>query len=330
MSLRGDIGPVCREKVLSLEDWLKSIEDAGLPLSMSLVDEGENLMPFTGPAITEPAPLVHITKDRLYLDGLNIEDVGALERELTDLIELRRSMMPESPFIQSPTCHLAIDNDVRWEAVVATVAGMSRSGITAVTFVFRDPVKTVPAPPASPIDGELARMQKSAPMRRGQIIAEMVAYVYQDCPEGLRVIASMGVNPIADFKQVILDALPEAIGQCACAPDDASVKALHWALFGNPRPSTGITVAIAPLPEPLAAARVAPTPSDASHNRTVRVIAHPGEELWEMSHRSVVEAAQSAQFVDTAADASPAMALLVSASNTVDTPKSPKEKTTKP
>lgn len=240
MELRADIGAECREKVLSLQDWLKSIEDAGLPLAMSLLDEGASLVARKGAAITDPAPLVHITVDSTFLDGVPVAGPEGLEKELTELIELRRSMMPESPFIQSPKSHLAIGSAVPWRRVAAAVAAMGKAGVEQVTFVFSDPDRTVPAPPPSPIDGELARMAKSAPVRRGQITAELVAFVYQDCPEGLRVIANMGVNPIADFKQVILDALPEAIGHCACAPDDASVKALHWALFGNPRPSSGV------------------------------------------------------------------------------------------
>jgi hypothetical protein len=55
----------------------------------------------------------------------------------------------------------------------------------------------------------------------------------------------MGINPVADFKQVILEQLPDAIGACRCAADDAAVKSLHWALFGNPRPTSGVSVDIA-------------------------------------------------------------------------------------
>jgi hypothetical protein len=259
--------------VLGLQQWLRSLEDAGMPLAMSLLDEGATLVERKGPAITEPGPLVHITQGKTYLDGIPVDGAANLQEELTKLIELRQRMMPESPFIKSPRCHLAIGGETPWEQIRLTVGAMSRAGIERVTFLFSDPGRTVPAPPASPIDEELSRMQKSAPIRRGQIIAELIAYVYQDCPQGLRVIANMGVNPIADFKQAILDALPEALGQCSCAPDDASVKSLHWALFGNPRPSSGLTVRI-----------------DGKDIPAVSTVAAPGEKLWTDTHALIAAA----------------------------------------
>ncbi len=278
--LGADIGAECREAVLSFQDWLRSIEDAGLPLAMSLLDEGASLVARQGDAITDPAPLVHLTTGELYLDGIPVAGSQKLHEELVALIELRRSMMPESPFIQSPKCHLAIGKDVDWVAVSDVAESMSKAGIEQVTFVFIDPERTVPAPPPSPIDAELERMQKSAPIRRAQIIAELVAYVYQDCPEALRVIASMGVNPIADFKQVILDALPEAIGICRCAPDLPSVKSLHWALFGNPRPSSGVTLSLAGTGRPAKESIVLGTgvPWSAAQENVAAVAADPARQ----------------------------------------------------
>lgn len=251
--------PFCRDEVASLEGWLRSIEAAGLPLAMSLLDEGASLVERPGSAITEPAPLVHVTTALTYLDGIPSDSAEQLSEELTALLRLRKEMMPESPFTKSPHCHLAVSASVPWQKVETTVAAIRRAGFERVTFLFSDSTRTVPAPPKSNIDAELARMKKSAPVRRGQIIAELMAYVYQDCQPGLRVIANMGVNPLADFKQAILEALPEAIGACDCAPDDASVKALHWALFGNPRPSSGVTITVAAEDErPLHVVRLAP------------------------------------------------------------------------
>ncbi len=107
-----------------------------------------------------------------------------------------------------------------------------------------------------------------------RITAELLAYVYQDCPQGLKVIASMGVNPVADFKQVILGDFPAAIGACGCAPDHASVKALHWAIFGNPRPTSGVTVRLAP-----------PTPAEGD----ALVVSLPADRPWAEAHAVVVE-----------------------------------------
>ena len=272
----GDIGNECREQVADLQDWLRAVQDAGLPLSLSLLDEGAHLVQRPGAAIQEPAPLVHLTKAGAFLDGVPVEDATALQHELTELIELRRSMMPESPFIKSPRCYLAVDGEVGWAQLVDVVGQLAAAGVEQVTFLFGDPERKVPSPPPSPIDREIERMQKSTQLRRQQIIAELFAYVYQDCPQGLKVIASMGVNPVADFKQVILDALPEAMAECSCAPDPSSVKALHWALFGNPRPTAGATVRITPPEQPAAPLeQAADTPWSAA---AAKVVAASGDD----------------------------------------------------
>lgn len=288
-----DVGNACREQVAGLEEWLASIEHAGLPLALSLLDEGSKLVERSGPVVREAAPLVHLTSGAIYLDGVPVgpETVGegapkagdperdasddaSLRAELTELIELRRSMMPESPFIQSPRCYLAVDRTVRWERVVAVVEQARLAGVERATLLFRDPTRSIPAPPPSPIDRELDRMKRGTQLRRQQITAELLAYVYQDCPQGLKVIASMGVNPVADFKQVILGDFPSAIGACSCAPDDASVKALHWAIFGNPRPTSGVTVRLA---------------SSASDDGSTFVVALSPEQPWSEAHQAMTQ-----------------------------------------
>jgi len=238
-------GNACREQVAGLEDWLAAVEEAGLALALSLLDEGARLVERSGPPVDEPAPLVHVTRERVFLDGVPTSIPAGLNRELTELIELRRTMMPESPFIKSPRSYVAVDRDVPWSRVVDVVGEAAAAGVVRVTLLFSDKARRVPLPPPSPIDRELDRMQRGTQLRRQQIAAELIAYVYQDCPEGLKVIASMGMHPVADFKQVILDDLPAAIGACGCAADDASVKSLHWAIFGNPRPTSGLTFELA-------------------------------------------------------------------------------------
>ncbi len=289
-----DVGNACREQVAGLEEWLTSIEQAGLPLALSLLDEGSKLVERSGPVVREAAPLVHLTSGAIYLDGVPVgpetdadgetttadaasdvsDDGASLQAELTELIELRRSMMPESPFIQSPRCYLAVDRTVRWDRVVAVVEHARLAGVERATLLFRDPTRTIPAPPPSPIDREIDRMKRGTQLRRQQITAELLAYVYQDCPQGLKVIATMGVNPVADFKQVILGDFPAAIGACSCAPDDASVKALHWAIFGNPRPTSGVTVRLAP---------------SASDEGAATVLALAAELPWSEAHQAVTQ-----------------------------------------
>ena len=249
-----------------------------MPLAVSLLDEGSNLIERSGASITEPAPLVHITMRGVFLDGVPVTMPRGLQTELTQLIELRRSMMPESPFIKSPQSYVAVDHDVLWSRVVEVMAEAAASGVDRATFLFSDAQRKVPAPPTSPIDRELDRMKRGTQLRRQQITAELLAYVYQDCPEGLKVIANMGVHPVADFKQVILDQLPTAIGECACQAEDASVKSLHWAIFGNPRPISGVTIRLA-KPDPAAP-----------------VIAFAASATWTEVHDGVVAASKPSQF----------------------------------
>ncbi len=273
----GDIGNACREQVAGLQDWLEAIETAGLPLAMSLLDEGTHLVRREGPALAEPAPLVHVTSSTVFLDGVSVDMPTGLENELAKLIDLRRSMMPLSPFIQAPRSYLAINADVPWSQVSRVAKEAAAAGIVRLTLLFVDPERSVPGPPPSAIDGDLARLAKASKARRQQIAAELMAYVYQDCQEALRVIAQMGVHEVADIKQVLLDELPAAIGACACAADDASVKALHWAIFGNTKPASGVTLRLAP-PE----------------KAPVTTVSLAAEAPWSEAHRPVVELAADA------------------------------------
>jgi hypothetical protein len=273
-----DIGSACREQVADLKDWLAAIEGAGLPLAVSLLDEGAHLVEREGAPVSEPAPLVHLTTAKVYLDGMPVADAAGLGKELAALIELRREMAPESPFIKSPRCYLAIDGDVSWERVVGIAGAVAAAGVARATFVFIDPVRSVPLPPASSIDGDLERMKQGTAPRRAQIIAELVAYVYQDCPEALRVIASLGANPVADFKQVILDELPDAIAGCGCGADLAAVKSLHWALFGNPRPMSGVTLELPSTTDP-----------------EPRALEQPAETSWAAANAAIVAASSQGE-----------------------------------
>jgi hypothetical protein len=239
------VGNVCRQEVADLEDWLRAVEAAGLPLTLSLLDDGSKLVHHQGPKIVEPGPLVHITAKQTLLNGTVVGASEELEKSLLELINLRKRMMPRSPFIQSPRCYLAIDGDVAWSRVAGVAERAGKAGVARLTFVFAEPSRRVPSPPPSPIDTELARLAKSSQAKRQQMIVELMAYVYQDCPEALKVIAHMGVNEVADFKQVLLDGLPPALAVCRCAPDVTAVKALHWTLFGNPLPTSGLTVGLA-------------------------------------------------------------------------------------
>jgi len=248
------VGNACRQEVADLEDWLRAVEAAGLPLTLSLLDDGSKLVHRQGPKIVEPAPLVHITGKETLLNGTVVGASEELEKSLFELINLRKRMMPRSPFIQSPRCYLAIDGDVPWSRVVGVAERAGAAGVARLTFVFAEPTRRVPSPPPSPIDTELARLAKSSQAKRQQLIVELMAYVYQDCPDALKVIAHMGVSEVADFKQVLLDGLPAALAVCGCAPDVTAVKALHWTLFGNPLPTSGLTVGLAGSATPSALA----------------------------------------------------------------------------
>ena len=267
-----DVGNACREQVADFKEWLRAVEATGWPLAMSLLDEGARLVPLSGASVDDPAPILHLTADKAILEGVPIALGLELEQALTKLIALQRRAMERSPFIASPRCYVAVNADVPWSRVVSATQHAAAAGIVQASFVFTDPKRIAPKLGSSAIDADLRRMDKASAPKRQQILAELIAYVYQDCPDALRVIAQLS-HEVADMKQVILDELPDAIGACACSPDGPSVRALHWALFGNPHPAAGVTVFLAADKQNIAAA---------------------ADTLWSESHRLLVQAATTA------------------------------------
>jgi hypothetical protein len=249
---------VCHERALRFGEWLRGVDASGWPLA--LVDDGGRLVQRAGPALDEPAPVIHLTAVEQALEGVRVPDLVALGTELTALLELRKQTMESSPFIANPRVYLAVDGDVRWERVVTALERIDHSGIERVTFVFADSTREVASLPASMIDADIAKLASASPKRRQQILAELLAFVYQECPSALKIISQFG-HEVAEMRQALVAELPKAIEVCRCAPDDASAHALHWALFGNSRPGSGITVSIA---APQASKRVVKAQAGAS------------------------------------------------------------------
>jgi hypothetical protein len=245
---RTGISDECRERVGGFRAWLAAVESAGNPLSTSLLDQSR-LVERSGPAIDEPGPVVQLTAAALYLDGVKLDDPRALGEQLEKLIELRKQVLEGSPFIGEPFCYLAIDAEVPWSEVTALVERAGAAGMRRVFFVFADPERRVEPPPPSPIDDDLVKMNEASLAKRQQLLVELLAYVYKDCPDALPVIAQLG-HEVADLKDAILSELPNAIEACDCATNDASMRALHWALFGNPRPVAGYGVRLATVDTP--------------------------------------------------------------------------------
>ena len=237
----------CHEQTVSFHDWLQLIESSGWPLASSLLDGGAHLVERTGAALDEPAPVIHLTAGEAALDGVRVADVAALGAQLASLLELRRRTMEPSPFIANPRVYLAIDANVPWERVAQAIERIGSTGIERITFVFADPSKSLGEPPASTIDADIAKLRSASPTKREQILAELLAYVYQGCPSALQLIAQFG-HEVAEMQQALVEQLPSALEGCRCAPDNASARALHWALFGNPRPGSGFTVTLASEP----------------------------------------------------------------------------------
>ena len=240
-----DVGNACREEAADLKDWLHEIRTTGQPVTLSLLDDGSRLLDRAGEPIVEAAPLLHLRATATLLDGVAVRGPTAIRDGLARLIERRHNMTPKSPFLETPVCHLAVDRGVRWAVVSAALQQLVAAGVTRVTFVFHNPRGKLPPIPPSAIDNELRRLRHATSAKRQQVVAELLAHVYQNCSEGLKVIAKMGANELADFKQIIVAELPAAVESCGCAPEVASVKALHWELFGQPNPIAGISITLA-------------------------------------------------------------------------------------
>jgi hypothetical protein len=239
-----DVGNACREQVAELEGWLRAIDAAGLPLSLTLDDGGARLVVRHAAPVDDAAPIVHVTAGRFAIDGLSV-DLARLGRELAQLVQLRGAVLHGSPFVRSPLCHLAIDADVPWTTVVAVSRVAGDAGVGRLSFVFADPSRSPPPPLPSSIDAQIERLRDSNPARRQQAIAELFAFVYQDCPTALKVLGQLGAQAVGDLKPVVFDELPAAIEACGCAADAASVKKLHWALFGSGQPLSSVAVYLA-------------------------------------------------------------------------------------
>lgn len=272
-------GRACRENVAGLRSWLNEVDAVGSPIAMLLSDDGANLVERSGPPVADTPALVHLGAGATVLDGVSVADDEALVDKLAARLQLNRRITPDSPFLDDPRCVLAIDASVPWSRVVGVISAASRAGVRVVTFLFADPGRPVPQRPTSDIDPDLARLPGAGAARRLQIIAELMAHVYQDCPPALKVIASWGAHEIVSLKKLVLDELPEAIAWCGCAPDVSSVKALHWALFGNPRPVSGLAVRVL-------------EPGDAG---TVEVVKAPADQPWSKAYEAIVPFADSEQ-----------------------------------
>lgn len=266
----------CHEATTDLDGWLRTVADLGWPLATSLLDEGARLVERPGLALDDPAPLVHVSASALAVDGLRLSDASELAARLERLLERRQHTMESSPFLASPLVYLAIDADVRWDRLTALLPVLSHAGYERIGFVFVDRQRPMPARPASRLDDELAALSRASPGRRQRIVAQAVSYTYGECSSALQLFAELG-QEIPEVEQASLAKLPGALEVCGCKADLAAVRALHWALHGNPLPGS---VVLAALPPPGATA--------------TNLVAAPAELEWSASHARVVAEVEAA------------------------------------
>jgi hypothetical protein len=263
----------CRQTANELRTWLAEVDALGWPISASLDDEGRRLVARVGPALDDPAPVVHLTSSALFLDGFRAPDVGALGERLGAWLELRRRTLESSPFLANPRLYLAVDADLPWSRVVATVERAASSGFERVAFVFVDPSRSPPPLAPSMSDADLAKLSDATPRRRQQLLAEELAFVHKDCPSTLQVVAQLG-HELPEVDEALIEQLPAALEACRCRSDMTLIKSSHWALFGNPHRGSMLVL-------PLAQPGTAP-------QRTLRAAAAA---LWSDTHELVTSTA---------------------------------------
>lgn len=251
----------CRERADDLRAWLGEVEALGWPLAPALLDDGARLIVRSGVMLDEPAPIVHVTAAELLFDGFRVADAALLGERLTQWVELRRRTLEPSPFLANARIYVAVDGDVRWDRLVAVLERVAAAGLERVAFVFVSPERPNLALGPSAIDEDLARLAVAAPSRRPQLLAEELAFVHKDCPSVLHLVAQLG-HDVPEVNEALVEQLPAALEACRCQADLSSVKSVHWALFGNPRPGTAVTLALAATGTP--PARLVRAPADAA------------------------------------------------------------------
>lgn len=233
----------CHEAALGVHEWLKGADELGWPLEPGLLDDGARLPRVSGAVLDEPAPLVHLRASDQAFDGLRTSDLSTLGERLADSLEARRRAIEPSPFLAAPRAYFAIDSDVPWARVIEAVTRAAAAGYERASFVFVDPGKSAAPTPPSRLDEELAKVNLAGPVRRQQILAEALAFVYKDCQSALELVAQFG-SEIPEVQDALVEELPSAIEACGCSVDVPSVQALHATLFANRRPGAVFTVNI--------------------------------------------------------------------------------------
>lgn len=260
----------CHERAVGLQSWLREVDDLGWPLSSSLLDGGVHLVARSGPSLDEPGPVVHLTSSEQALDGMRYPNLAFLGEHLAEAFEVRHRALESSPFIGNSQVYLAIDADVAWSRVVELAERVVAAGANRVAFVFFDSSRAVPSLAPSIIDRDLGQLSRASASKRGQIVAESLAFVYQQCPSALQLIGQFGQD-VPEVQQALVERLPAALENCQCAVDDASVRSLHWALFGDPRPASRVTVALV-----------------AASNRSARVLSAAASTPWQAAHELIL------------------------------------------
>ncbi len=233
----------CRTQADAFGEWLRLLRAGGLGMTALLLGDRTALVTQGGAPLDDAAPFVHLTRDEVALEGVRAGDAEELGRELARLFELRRQALEGSPFVEPTRVFLAIDADVPFRRVHEVLERARASGAARVTFAFADPTRTIAPPPPSPIDAELEGLARAATKKRERVFVELFAFVYEACPEAQEIVAQLG-HAVPEIRQALEGELPGALVSCRCLPDLASARALHWALYGEPRPMSGFTVAL--------------------------------------------------------------------------------------
>jgi biopolymer transport protein ExbD len=149
--------------------------------------------------------------------------------------QLASQLLDLHQFNGSPRIYLAIDSAAPWSAVVAAVDQAKQAGFTKPAFLFRTQAKVTPPPP-SKVDAELDAIMKTPSEHVGTDLAALMAKTVESCTSLKKAFQSVSANEPEDRAAVLIRAIQEALPECKCDLDTASLRSIMWRILANPTP----------------------------------------------------------------------------------------------
>ena len=245
-------GEDCPARAEELGRFLTSMDH---DMSLVRLDEGLALVTRRDLAPLEPvlAPVVEVSPAGIALQGERVADPAELGVRLAEArarAEEHADMLPEGERDTLGRLHLALDGRTTWDTAVAVTGAAHGAGYTEVTFVFARPPAT-PPPPRTAVDDELDRALQKDPAERATEAARIAERIVKGCAPIERLFGSVAATE-GDKAGALLAGIGPALVECDCAVDLPALRSVMWRIAGNPRPMTGLTLALSPEAAPIA------------------------------------------------------------------------------